>query len=159
MNSFRRRSFRIAAGLFYLSFADMFLTRSKAAQPPGGLLASMPTQLHRHQRFIESAVVMRRLAVSRGDQAYGAVIVKSGQIVGEAPSRVVINGDPTAHAEMEAIRNAAYRTGSRDLSNCVMYSTSRPCPMCEAAAFWARIDRMFYGVDAEDGGAPRLGRC
>ena len=59
------------------------------------------------------------------------------QIVGEAPSRVVTASDPTAHAEMEAIRDAARRLRSRDLSGCVLVSTSRPCRMCEAAAGWA----------------------
>lgn len=102
---------------------------------------------------------MMRLAVESGDQSYGAVIVRSGRIVGQAPSRVVVNGDPTAHAEMEAIRDAARRLGTRNLDQCVMYSSSPPCPMCEAAAYWSGIEGLIYGADLTDRGAPRLRRC
>jgi tRNA(adenine34) deaminase len=98
----------------------------------------------------------RREEASRaGDQPFGAVVLCAGRIVGEAPSRVVSAGDPTAHAEMEAIRDAARQLGRRDLSGCVLVSTSRPCPMCEAAAGWARIARMVHGDALSDAGAPR----
>lgn len=110
-------------------------------------------------RFMQLALDLKRLAVERGDQAYGAVIVKAGRVVGRGPSRVVVDGDPTAHAEMEAIRDAARGLDTRDLGGCVMYSTSRPCPMCEAAAYWAGLDRLFYGSDVIAGGPPRLTRC
>lgn len=106
--------------------------------------------------FVERAFDMRRLAVDSGDQGYGAVIVRAGKIVGQAPSHVVVDGDPTAHAEMEAIRDAARRLGSRNLADCVMYSSSPPCPMCEAAAYWAGIEKLVFGRSAEDGGSPRL---
>ena len=76
-------------------------------------------------------------------------------IVGAAPSRVVTANDPTAHAEMEAIRDAARRLRTRDLSGCTLVSTSRPCRMCEAAAGWAGISRMVYGPTLTDAGAPR----
>ena len=102
---------------------------------------------------------MKRMAMESGDQSYGAVIVKSGRIIGQAPSRVVVNEDPTAHAEMEAIRDAARRLDTRDLQGCVMYSSSPPCPMCEAAAYWAGIERLFHGLNIADRGAPRLTRC
>ena len=111
------------------------------------------------EAFIERAFDMRRQARASGDQAYGAVIVKHGRIVGQAPSRVVVRHDPTAHAEMEAIRDAARRLGSGDLSTCIMYSSSRPCPMCEAAAFWAGVEQLYFGRDIAAGGAPRLRRC
>ncbi len=106
--------------------------------------------------FIERAFVMQRQALDDGDQGYGAVIVRNGIIVGQAPSRVLRRRDPTAHAEMEAIRDAARRLGSRDLGGCRLYSSSKPCPMCEAAAYWAGIERMVYGRSASDGGRPRL---
>ncbi|MCP4329407.1 MAG: nucleoside deaminase [Alphaproteobacteria bacterium] len=111
------------------------------------------------QAFIDRAFAMRRRAVDEGGQPYGAVIVRDGIIVGEAPSRVVTHGDPTAHAEMETIRDAVRRLGSRNLGGCVMYSSSPPCPMCEAAAYWAGIDRLYYRAGIVDGGAPRLARC
>ena len=108
---------------------------------------------------VARAFEMRRLAETQGDQPYGAVVVKDGRVVAEAPSRVVTRGDPTAHAEMEAIREACRRLGTRRLAGCELYSSSRPCPMCEAAAYWAGIDRMIHGADATDGGAPRLASC
>lgn len=106
--------------------------------------------------YIARAFDMQRQAIESGDQAYGAVVVRNGRIVGQSPSRVVIDRDPTAHAEMEAIRDAARRLGSRDLSRCTLYSSSPACPMCEAAAYWAGIERMVYGKNASEGGSPRL---
>jgi tRNA(Arg) A34 adenosine deaminase TadA len=106
--------------------------------------------------FIERAFQMRRLAVDSGDQGYGAVVVRAGIIVGQSASHVLVHNDPTAHAEMEAIRDAARRLGSRDLSKCTLYSSSPACPMCEAAAYWADIERLVYGEDAREGGRPRL---
>lgn len=113
----------------------------------------------RAAEFMARAVRMRAAAAASGDQPYGAVIVRDGRIVGEAPSRVVVDGDPTAHAEMEAIRDAARRLGTRNLDGCVMYSTARPCPMCEAAAYWANVERLVFGAQVTSGGAPRLRRC
>ena len=98
---------------------------------------------------------MQRLATSTGDQPYGAVLVADGAIIGEGPSRVVILGDPTAHAEREAIRDAQRRLGRTDLSGSVLYSTSRPCRMCEAAAAEANVARMIHGTDLDDAGPPR----
>ena len=106
--------------------------------------------------LMERAFEMRRRAIERGDQPYGAVIAKGGRIVGEGVSAVVTDRDPTAHAEMQAIRDAARRLGSSDLSDCRMYGTSRACPMCEAGAYWARIAGMYYGASIVDAGAPRL---
>ncbi len=111
------------------------------------------------QGFMMKAFEMKREAVAAGDQAYGAVVVKDDRIVSAAPSRVVTNVDPTAHAEMEALRDAALYLGSRDLSGCVLFSSSPPCPMCEAAAFWAQIDHLYHGDPVRDGGTPSLRRC
>jgi tRNA(Arg) A34 adenosine deaminase TadA len=97
---------------------------------------------------------LRDAGARAGDQPYGAVVLRGDRIVGEAPSRVVAANDPTAHAEMEAIRDAARRLGTRDLSGCMLVSTSRPCRMCEAAAGWARIDRMIHGDALTDAGRP-----
>jgi len=108
------------------------------------------------ESFMERAFEMRRRAIERGDQPYGAIVVKGGRIVGEGVSAVVTDNDPTAHAEMQAIRDAARRLGTSDLTSCEMYGTSRACPMCEAGAYWARIARMYYGTSIADAGAPRL---
>jgi tRNA(Arg) A34 adenosine deaminase TadA len=109
--------------------------------------------------FMDTAQEMRLQAIRTGDQAYGAVVVKGGKIVGFGPSRVVINTDPSGHAEMEALRDAARRLKTQDLTGCVMYSTSPPCAMCEAAAHWARIDRLVSTSALRDLGKPRLKRC
>ena len=106
--------------------------------------------------FVARAFAMQANAVESGDQGYGAVVVREGEIVGQAPSRVVVGRDPTAHAEMEAIRDAARRLDSRDLSRCTLYSSSPACPMCEAAAYWAGIERMVSGKNAREGGRPQL---
>lgn len=101
---------------------------------------------------------MQRLAREKGDQAYGAVIVRDGIIVGQSWSRVVLDNDPTGHAEISAIRDATARLADRNLSGCTMYSSSRPCPMCEAAAYWAGIADMVHGRELKQAGAPQLCR-
>ena len=97
--------------------------------------------------------------MSEGDQAYGAVVVRDGVIVGEGRNYVVLHSDPTAHSELLAVRDAARRLGTRDLSGCEIYASTRPCPMCEAAAYWAGIARIHHGAAAADAGRPRLTRC
>ena len=130
-------------------------TRAGTAHETGKAAITQPDRRD-DAAFIKRAFDMRRRAADSGDQAYGAVVVRDGRIVGQAPSHVVVRHDPTAHAEMEAIRDAARRLGSRDLGGCTLYSSSRPCPMCEAAAYWAGVDKMVYGESARDGGNPRL---
>jgi tRNA(adenine34) deaminase len=107
------------------------------------------------ERWYAAAVAMRQLAESWGDQSYGAVVVQGGRIVGEGPSRVVKNRDPDAHAEREAIKDARGRLGTGRLAAAVLYSTSRPCARCEAAAAEAGIERMFFGAALTDAGPPR----
>jgi tRNA(Arg) A34 adenosine deaminase TadA len=122
---------------------------------PGSVIAARPahaTPLHDAMRQAEA---LRDEAVRSGDQPFGAVVLRGDTVVGAAPSRVVTGTDPTAHAEMEAIRDAARRLRTRDLAGCVLVSTSRPCRMCEAAAAWAGISRMVYGEALVDAGPPR----
>ena len=107
------------------------------------------------KRWYEAAEAMKRLAESRGDQPYGAVLVIGGKLVGEGPSRVVQKKDPSAHAEREAIRDAQERLGRKDLAGSVLYSTSRPCSLCERAAAEAGVERMIYGAALRDAGKPR----
>ncbi len=109
--------------------------------------------------FMARAMAARDAAVASGDQPYGAVVVRDGVLIAESPSRVVTDTDPTAHAEMSALRTAARALGQADLSGCVLYSTSRPCPMCETAAHWAGIERMVHGDALIDAGRPGYRRC
>lgn len=108
------------------------------------------------RRWYEAALAMKRLAQSWGDQPYGAVLVLAEKIIGEGPSRVVQRGDPSAHAEREAIRDAQRRLGADALAGSVLYSTSRPCSLCEAAAAQAGVARMFHGEALLDAGTPSL---
>jgi tRNA(Arg) A34 adenosine deaminase TadA len=106
------------------------------------------------RRWYAAAEAMRRLALSWGDQPYGAVVVQGDRVVGEGPSRVRQRNDPNAHAEREAIRDAQERFGAHVLRGAVLYSTSRPCALCEAVAAQAGIARMIHGEDLQDAGAP-----
>ena len=81
---------------------------------------------------------------------FGAVIYKDGKIVGKGVNRVVGNNDPTAHAEMEAIRNACKNLKTFDLTGCELYATGYPCPMCMSAIIWANIKKVYYSADYKD---------
>lgn len=111
------------------------------------------------QHFMERAFAMRELARQSGDQLYGAIVVKDGIIVGHGPSRVTTNHDPTAHGEMEALRDAGRRLGTNDLSGCEIYTTAKPCPMCETACYWARVSVIYYGADIVNAGQPKYSSC
>jgi tRNA(Arg) A34 adenosine deaminase TadA len=106
--------------------------------------------------FFAHARALRDQAVREGDQSYGAVVVRNGVIVGEGRNYVVLNSDPTAHAELLAVRDAARRLATRDLSDCDVYSTAIPCPMCQGALYWARVRRVFTDGGAEQGTVPKL---
>ena len=112
------------------------------------------TQSQPDRRWYEEAAEMKRLAESWGDQPYGAVLVLNGALVGGGPSRVIKDRNPDAHAEREAIRDAQQRLGRQELSGAVLYSTSRPCSLCEAAAAQAGVSRMYYGPSLTDAGTP-----
>lgn len=88
--------------------------------------------------------------IENGGEPFGAVIVKDGQIVATGVNRVRRDTDPTAHAEVTAIRNAARNLHSYDLSGCEIYTSCEPCPMCLAAIYWAKIEVMYYGNTSTD---------
>ena len=106
--------------------------------------------------FLARARALRDQAVREGDQAYGAVVVRDGVIVGEGRNYVVLHSDPTAHAELLAVRDAARRLNRRDLSDSNVYSTATPCPMCQGALYWARIRRYHNERTPQAGVAPKL---
>ena len=108
------------------------------------------------RRWIDAAEEMKKQALSWGDQAYGAVLVKENRIIGYGPSRVVKNRDPEAHAEREAIKHALSAAGTQAVTGAILYSTSRPCRACEAAAAKAGVQRMYFGPNAQDAGTPRV---
>ena len=108
---------------------------------------------------MKKAFKMKQIAIDAGDQAFGAIIVKQGNIVGLGPSKVIVNYDPTAHAEIEAIRDACRNLKTNDLTGCELYSTSKPCRMCETAGYWANISIFYFGANIVDGGSPQYSSC
>ena len=103
-------------------------------------------------RYFEEAVLLAKNGISKGDGGpFGAVVVDSkGRIVGYGNNKVLINNDPTAHAEIVAIRDACKTLNTYDLSNCIIYSTSEPCPMCLSAIIWSNIKEIYYGTDRKE---------
>ena len=81
---------------------------------------------------------------------FGAVVVKDGKVVGKGHNMVLKNNDPTAHGEVQAIRNACKNLGTYDLSGCEIYTTAEPCPMCRAAIMWSNIGKIYYGCNVKD---------
>ena len=106
---------------------------------------------------MELALVEARKAAAAGEVPVGCVIVRNGEVVARAHNRTLRDRDPTAHAEMLAIRDAARRLGSERLIGCDLYVTLEPCPMCAAAISFARIRRLYYGVADPKGGAVESG--
>lgn len=88
--------------------------------------------------------------VKNGGGPFGAVIVKDGKIIATGVNRVTANNDPTAHAEVSAIRAAGQKLGTFDLSGCDIYTSCEPCPMCLGAIYWAHLDRMYYACNKDD---------
>jgi guanine deaminase len=106
--------------------------------------------------FMRRAVALAREGMEKGRGGpFGAVVVSAGRIVGEGCNSVTSTCDPTAHAEVVAIRSACAALGRFDLRGCDVYTSCEPCPMCLAALYWARVDRVFYANDRAD--AARIG--
>lgn len=101
--------------------------------------------------FMQDAIALSFTAMreNRGGP-YGAVVVKDGEIIGRGMNEVTSLNDPTAHAEMTAIREACKTVGSWQLVGCELYTSCEPCPMCMAAAYWSRLDRVYFGNSKED---------
>ena len=107
----------------------------------------MPTS----EDFMRRAIELSRQGMAKGSGGpFGAVVVKEGKIVGEGHNRVLETNDPTAHAEVVAIREAAKALGRFSLEGCDMYCIGLSCPMCMASIYWARIDRLFYVLPPEE---------
>ena len=103
--------------------------------------------------WMERALELARAAAAAGDVPVGAIIVKDGQIVGEGHNRNLLDTDPTAHAEMIALRQAASRVGNHRLAGAVMFATIEPCAMCAGAMVHARLQRLVYGASDPKAGA------
>ena len=105
-------------------------------------------------RFMRRAIALSCERMAAGDGGpFGAVIVRGGAIVAEGWNEVTSTNDPTAHAEMQAIRRACRELGRFDLSGCEIHTSCEPCPMCLAAIYWARLDRIHFANSREDAAA------
>ncbi|MEC3994637.1 nucleoside deaminase [Actinacidiphila sp. DG2A-62] len=103
------------------------------------------------RRFLKRAIDLSRHSLEdEGKTPFGAIIVIDGEIVSEGNSSVVEKSDPTAHAEIMALRNAGSKLGRHLMPDGVMYASSEPCPMCLVACYWARLPRIVFGATSED---------
>lgn len=101
--------------------------------------------------FLRRAIALATENVTSGRGGpFGAVIVRNGEIVGEGANSVTATNDPTAHGEVNAIRAAGKALGTFTLAGCELFTSCEPCPMCLAAAYWARLDAVYYGACAAD---------
>lgn len=107
-----------------------------------------------HEELMRRAIQLSREHMQSGQGGpFGAVIALDGKIVGEGWNKVTSHLDPTAHAEVTAIRAAAQHLGRFSLKGCVLYTSCEPCPMCLAAAYWARVDAIYFGNTQADAAA------
>ena len=104
----------------------------------------------RKEELMRRAIKLSADSVSNGGGPFGAVIVRDGEIVAEGSNGVTILNDPTAHAEVSAIRQACKKLNSFDLTGCEIYTSCEPCPMCLGAIYWAHIDKIYYANDRKD---------
>jgi guanine deaminase len=106
---------------------------------------------HTHEYFMRAAIACARAGMNSNQGGpFGCVIVKNGEIIGRGNNRVTSSNDPTAHAEVVAIREACTYLGNYQLTGCTVYASCEPCPMCLGALYWARPDKIYYACTHED---------
>lgn len=110
--------------------------------------------MNEHKKFMERAIELAKEGMNSNQGGpFGAIIVKDGEIIAEGYNQVTSSNDPTAHAEVVAIRKACNTLGSFQLEDCIIYTSCEPCPMCLGAIYWARPKAIYYGCtrgDAKD---------
>ena len=109
--------------------------------------------MNNNNKFMQRAVELSVENIKNGGGPFGAIIVKDGKIISEGANRVTADIDPTAHAEISAIRQAAKKLNTFDLNGCEIYTSCEPCPMCLAAIYWAHINKIYFGnskIDAKN---------
>ncbi|MBO5584210.1 MAG: nucleoside deaminase [Prevotella sp.] len=103
-----------------------------------------------NEQLMRRAIALSIESVNSGGGPFGAVIARNGEIVAEGSNNVTLHHDPTAHAEVSAIREACRKLETFDLSGCDIYTSCEPCPMCLGAIYWAHIDKIYYANDRRD---------
>lgn len=106
-----------------------------------------------NEELMREAIELSRKNVAEGGGPFGAVIARKGEIIATGVNRVTDSCDPTAHAEVSAIRAAARKLGTFNLSGCEIFTSCEPCPMCLGAIYWAHLDRIYYGNTKHDAAA------
>lgn len=106
--------------------------------------------MNKEKNLLIRALDVAMEGIQKGGGPFGAVITRNGKIIAEAYNEVVSTNDPTAHAEIMAIRKACKSTGSHDLSDCTLYASCEPCPMCLGAIYWSGIMKVFYASNRKD---------
>ena len=106
-----------------------------------------------HTHFMRRAIELSLINIENHGGPFGAVIVKDGQIIAEGANRVTASNDPTAHAEIVALRAACTKLKTFNLAGYTIYTSCEPCPMCLAALYWAHVDKIFYANTKEDAAA------
>ena len=101
-------------------------------------------------KFMQRAIELSIESINSGGGPFGSVIVKDEKIISEGMNRVTVNNDPTAHGEIVAIRNACKKLNNFNLSDCSLYSSCEPCPMCMSAIYWSRIGKVYYANTRDD---------
>lgn len=104
----------------------------------------------KHIQYLQAAIEIAKEGIESGGGPFGAVVVRGGQVIGSSHNMVALHSDPTAHAEIEAIRQACRALQSPHLEGAVLYSSTEPCPMCLAAAYWAHLDKLYYASSRKD---------
>lgn len=102
------------------------------------------------EELMRRAIILSIKSVGKGGGPFGAVIAKDGEIIAEGNNQVTLHLDPTAHAEVTAIRKAAKKLDTFDLSGCEIYTSCEPCPMCLGSIYWAHLDKIYYANDRKD---------
>ena len=101
-------------------------------------------------KFMQRAIELSIESINSGGGPFGSVIVKDEKIISEGMNRVTVDNDPTSHGEIVAIRNACKKLNTFNLSNCYLYSSCEPCPMCMSAIYWSRIGKVYYANTRDD---------
>ena len=107
----------------------------------------------KNEDFMRLVIELAVDNVKNGGGPFGAVIARNGEVVSTGVNRVTPNNDPTAHAEVMAIRAACTKLGTFNLDGCVIYTSCEPCPMCLGAIYWAHIEKIYYGANQHDAAA------
>lgn len=115
------------------------------------VLGDSLTEKNKHEKWMNQAVAEALAGVKKGDGGpFGALVIKENQLVALAHNMVLATNDPTSHAEITAIRLASQQLGRFNLSDCAIYCSCEPCPMCLAAIYWARIPEIYYACTTAD---------